>query len=249
MAMELIRPNPFSPQRLDSQPLLGVKRAKWRLDDEHADEADTDFARIKSAILTNQAFTCQFCAFRAAKYQEIHHFNDDHHDNSAENLLTTCNLCHQVHHLGMAGMNASGFMAYIPELTQVEINHLVRAHFVVCASVDAARETNKPSRYTPAHQEQMRALYASFQARGDRLKLIFNIDISSPSCFVNALSSLMSSEQYAARMRVLDGLRLVATAAAFRPGQLDYYGANLPTYASGVGEWQARTRTLIPETS
>ena len=87
--------------RAANQPVFGVKRKLWRKDDEHADVADAGFTPVRTEVLQRDNYPCRFCGFKAAKYQEVHHLDDNHQNNDPQNLLTVCNLCHQVHHLGM----------------------------------------------------------------------------------------------------------------------------------------------------
>ncbi|KGT54018.1 type IV secretion protein DotN [Xanthomonas citri pv. fuscans] len=210
-----------------NQPLLGVKRKLWRKDDEHADVADSAFAAIRTEVLRRDHHTCVFCGFSAAKYQEVHHKDDDHTNNAYDNLITVCNVCHQVHHLGMCAMRNGGFIAAVPELTQTEINNIVRAIFVTDLIGDSDIK------------DKLKGLYAIFQSRGqDLLKGIFGIDISSPFTLAEVLSNC-PDEMFTKRGELLAPLRLVPTREAFNAGQLEYYAANsraifLPENWSGM---------------
>jgi intracellular multiplication protein IcmJ len=202
--------------RLEYQPVPGVKRQMWRKDDEHAHVADAAFAPVRENVLKRDNYSCRFCAHKAPKYQEVHHFDDNHGNNDPSNLLTVCNLCHQVHHLGMCGMRNAGFIAAIPELTQVEVNQLVRAHFVVQMIGD---QNSK---------DKLTGLYALMRARADMLKTAFNLDISSPLLFAEILS-VCDDKLFAERAKLVESLRLVPTKEAFHAGQLEYYAVNQRT--------------------
>ncbi|MDB6009975.1 MAG: type secretion protein DotN [Gammaproteobacteria bacterium] len=199
--------------RRASQPVLGVKRRLWRKDDDHAFLADKAFAPVRDQVLKRDNHSCRFCGFRSPKFQEVHHWDDDHTNNEVGNLMTVCNLCHQVHHLGMCGMRGAGFIAALPELTQTEVNHIARAHFVALVLVD----TNT--------KDRLIGLYALLRARADMLKSAFHLDIASPLLFAEILSGC-DERMYAARATFLESLRLVATEAAFQAGQVDYYAIN-----------------------
>lgn len=202
--------------RLDNQPILGVKRKYWRKDDDHAEIADVGFSNVRTDVLQRDNYTCRFCGFRAAKYQEVHHQDDDHHNNDRENLLTICTLCHQCHHLGMCGMRNGGFLAPIPELTQVEVNHIVRAIHVT----DLIATSND--------RDKLKSLFASFRFRGDDyVKRLFGGEISMLE-FASLLSDprFLTDDMYEKRSEVLSPLRLVASKDAFHSGQLEYYAAN-----------------------
>lgn len=111
--------------------VLSIKRGRFRRDDLEAESADAGFGETKLAVQIRDAKTCHFCGFQADKWQDIHHGNDDHHDNRRENLITVCKICHACHHIGLAGMNNGGSIIYLPEISQVELNRLVRAMYVI----------------------------------------------------------------------------------------------------------------------
>jgi intracellular multiplication protein IcmJ len=212
------------------QPVFGVKRRVWRKDDDHAQLADQAFAPVREQVLKRDNTACQFCGFKSPKYQEVHHRDDNHANNDPGNLLTVCNLCHQVHHLGMCGMRNGGFIAAIPELTQTEVSHIARAYFVAQLVADANTK------------DRLRGLYALMRSRADMLKSAFNLDISSPLLFAEILSGCEDS-LYATRGALVESLRLVATAQAFHAGQLEYYAVSLRAHFAPEN-WQALASQL-----
>jgi intracellular multiplication protein IcmJ len=200
--------------RTANQPVFGVKRKFWRKDDDHADIKDAGFTKVRAEVFQRDNYTCRFCGFKAAKYQEIHHIDDNHQNNDPQNLLTVCNLCHQVHHLGMCAMRNGGFIAAIPELTQTEVNNIVRAIHVAEYIADAAV------------RDKLKSLFAIFQFRGkDTLKTLYGGDISNPYILAEIISTC-PDDIYAKRAELLAPLRLVASKEAFHAGQLEYYAAN-----------------------
>lgn len=212
-------------------PIIGVKRQKWRMDDEHAHLADQGFQAVRESVLKRDNFSCRFCTFKATKYQEIHHFDNSHQNNDPNNLLTTCNLCHQVHHIGLCGQNGAGFFALLPELTQTEVNLISRAYFVNQLIGDQNTK------------DKLTGLYALFRSRADNLKSAFGLDISTPTLFAQVLS-VCEETTFAGRAELLESLRLVPTKEAFHAGQLDYYAVN--TRAQFQAEtWAALSRQLL----
>lgn len=198
--------------RFVNQPILGVKRRLWRKDDEHLEITVPAFHAVRNDVLMRDNFTCHFCGFKSEKWQEIHHIDSDHQNNTPDNLVTSCNLCHQVHHLGMCAMNSAGFLAVVPELAQTEINHLVRA-------IHVAEKTNGDADVT----NKLKSLYAIFQFRGqDTLKNLFELDISSPFILAEVLANC-PDDIYEKRSELFQSLRLIATEGAFAPEQLTYY--------------------------
>ena len=223
--------------RESNQPVLGVKRGVWRRDDEHALDADQAFGAIRDSVLKRDNFSCRYCCFKATKFQEVHHFDDNHSNNDPDNLLTTCNLCHQVHHLGMCGMRNAGFLAMLPEFTQTEVNLIARAYHVT--SLIANQEV----------KDRLTGLWAIFRSRADSLKFLFpatldlGCNLSSPLFMTEVLAAL-PDEQFAQRATTLQDVRLVATKEAFHPGQLEYYAVNLSAQFR-PDNWAALTRQLL----
>jgi intracellular multiplication protein IcmJ len=214
------------------QPIVGVKRQKWRMDDEHAAlMAEESFLPVRDAVLKRDNFTCRFCAFKGSKYQEIHHVDGNHQNNDLSNLLTCCNLCRQVFHIGLCGQNGAGFFALLPELTQSEVNHISRTYFV--NQLIGEQHT----------KDKLTGLYALFRARADNLKNAFGLDLSTPTFFAQVLS-VIDETAFSERAEIMESLRLVPTKEAFKAGQLDYYAVNTRPQFAGE-DWPALARQLM----
>lgn len=214
------------------QPLIGVKRKVWRNDDEHAALADAAFADARKEVFARDNYTCRFCAFRAAKYQEIHHWDDDHKNNGQDNLVTVCTLCHQTHHLGMFSMRNAGFLAIIPELTQTEVNEICRVIHVT-SLFDQTAET-----------ERLQGLFTAFQMRGaDTLKKAFDCDISNPYLLTQVLSQ-GEETLFSKRGEALTDLRLISNKSAFHAGQLEYYAQNCRDQFTS-NTWQSLGKQML----
>lgn len=212
------------------EPILGVKRKLWRRDDEHASPADLAFQSTRKAVLSRDDFTCFYCRFKAEKYQEVHHKDDDHKNNSEANLLTVCNLCHQVFHIGMCAMRGGGFFAAIPELTQTQVNNIARAILV-------------GSLLSDKHCDKLLGLYAVLEYRGSNtLKRLYGVDISDPYVFAEILS-LGDETLYRKRAALLSPLRLVPTKQSFHGGQIEYYANNHPDQFNPA-VWTALSKQL-----
>lgn len=119
--MALARPQSLLPLTLN------IKRKQWRMRDPNFVDADSEFEQVKRRALERDDYACRFCSFRSPKWQEVHHFNDDHHDNSLANLITACPYCHMCQHIGLWGSKGEAVLIWCPELTQVELNHTVRS--------------------------------------------------------------------------------------------------------------------------
>ncbi|QTP13330.1 HNH endonuclease [Serratia symbiotica] len=205
------------------QPLLSVKRKLWRQDDDHAILHDDKYKAVREKVLIRDKYTCSHCEFKFNHYQEVHHSDDDHSNQSDENLTTICGLCHQVYHLGMTALRGSGFIAFIPELTQTQVNSLARTIFMQMNRLDESS----------SYLKKVQGLYGVFQERGsDTLKKVFyhgdknKLDTSQPMVLAQYLS-LCSDEEYENRAEKLSGFVVVPTVQAFRNKQLEDYSVML----------------------
>ena len=101
-------------------------------------------ADLKQKIFERDDYTCRCCAFKSKKYQEVHFLNDDLHDTSEKNLITTCIFCHQCFNLGSVNEMRSGVLLWLPEIDQAQLHHMARAIYVARISqgpvAEAARQ-------------------------------------------------------------------------------------------------------------
>lgn len=182
------------------------------MNDSTSVEADQSFKMARKNVLERDKKTCRFCGFRAEKFQEVHHLDDDHHNNALNNLVTVCSLCHMVHHVGLAATNGTGFLAAIPELTQVEINQIMR-------TVHVSRLVNGEL------WTRLSVIEAIFRHRGaETLYPVFGIDISDPGILANLLFHA-DKQVFSERSNTLSALRLVPVASAFSEEQVRYYAS------------------------
>lgn len=110
--------------------ILSVQRGISRSDDPDTVHADTVFNAIKPLIRKRDNGVCVYCNFKADKWQDYHHLDGDHHNNSASNIVTACRLCHLAHHLGFIGATNIGCVILCPEISQAALNNLVRSLWV-----------------------------------------------------------------------------------------------------------------------
>ncbi len=57
--------------------------------------------KIRQRILERDDFTCQYCGFKAEKWQIVHHTDGNPNNNSESNLMTICQMCNLIEHAGM----------------------------------------------------------------------------------------------------------------------------------------------------
>lgn len=48
---------------------------------------------LRLKILKRDAYTCQYCGFKAEKWQIVHHIDGNPNNNEEDNLETICPMC------------------------------------------------------------------------------------------------------------------------------------------------------------
>ena len=98
---------------------------------------------LKQKIFVRDEYKCQCCGFESKKYQEILFLNGRQDDVSESNLKTVCIFCHQCNNLDQVSSMRSGVLLWLPEISQSDLHHIVRAIYVARISqgpvADAAR--------------------------------------------------------------------------------------------------------------
>lgn len=226
--------------------IMSAKRSVWRMHD-HADDADKAFKSIRAAVLESAEDSCKFCGHKSTKFQEVHHIDDDHKNNALTNLVCSCPLCHQVFHIGLAGLKEGAEIIYAPEFTQAELNQLSLIIWLVnetkadsfkdpAQSVAFARISGRAKtleaqimnrRGTVMMRLRTALVKTSFPA-----EFINEIKLShlTPTLFATALMAL-PDERYADREDLLGGLRLLP----------------IPTrFAERIKHWNTEQSAVLP---
>lgn len=55
---------------------------------------------LRLKILKRDVYTCQYCGFKAEKWQIVHHIDGNPNNNEEDNLETICPMCNLIHHAG-----------------------------------------------------------------------------------------------------------------------------------------------------
>lgn len=190
--------------------VLSVKCENWRMYDKDSGEADAEFQRVRKKALERDNHSCRFCGFRHLKWQEVHHLNDDHADNRLENLVTACTFCHMVQHIGLAGRNGEAVLAWIPEIPQDRLHHLVRTALVAQRSADVIKGDPRANpamiRVYRESADSAKSALAALRAR--EVEAERRIGTSDPLEIGNALL-LLPDQAYAKRSEFLAGIRLL----------------------------------------
>lgn len=148
---------------------------------------------LKQKIFARDEHKCQCCGFTSKKYQEIIFANEDHTDLSENNLKTACIFCHQCHNLDQVSTMRSGVLLWLPEISQADLHHIVRAIYVARISqgpiADAAR----------------RALDSLMQRRE---VVRSRIGTDDPYILATVLKDYLTEGHYKQKDKKLDGVRL-----------------------------------------
>lgn len=137
------------PMRLDLIP--GVSRNTFRDHDPQAEAADAEYRAKRPAVLHRADHTCMGCGVKSKDGMEVHHRDCNHANNSDENFAPECVFCHPVNHIGelasrvtradeseLAG--GASLLAYLPDLSQADLSHLLRTIGHVLGAADATEE-------------------------------------------------------------------------------------------------------------
>ena len=182
-------------------------------------------------ILRRDHNTCQFCGLPAGSWQDVFHRNDDHTDWSPANLAASCPLCHGIQHIGSASANLDMRVVWLPEVTQNLLNVLVRGiHHVLHAHGVSPTLTVRPVVEDPDLACAWRA-YMALDRRAASAESV--IDTDRPSDLAAALQ-VLSSADYARRLQMLGGLRLLHRGRVVRDGH-DTYPTQLDLWSRPAG--------------
>lgn len=114
-----------------------LKLSLHRKDDEDVEYYNNRFAEMRIKALQKSKYKCVYCGIEvkpdnsadsltllASGYLEVHHMDNNHRNNDLNNLYAVCPFCHNVVHLGFATLNKKVTLAYLPEISQENINML-----------------------------------------------------------------------------------------------------------------------------
>jgi hypothetical protein len=163
--------------------------------------------------------------------------NGDHGDESVENVVSGCALCHLVQHLNRPRIEEEAVLVWVPEMTQAAINAVSRhAQLVFHEHGESPAMDRRPRAGTPA----LRAAYRTFKALEGRSHAARErLGSVSPRDLGVALLSLPKAAQQR-RRELLGGLRLLGRGRLYRDGH-DLYpqlleALRLPRQAAQQGE-------------
>lgn len=206
--------------------ILSVKRSKFRLDDPKAEHSDKEFQNLRNKIKERDDNTCFYCNFTAEKFQEVHHINDNHSNNSESNLTTICPLCHGCKHIGLSGLDEKGFLIYQKEISQVEMNIIIKTIWVGLESKN----------------EDVQERCNFFLDKLYSLKKIADEKLTSDPATLSTLLLDMDDNEYSERQKKLKNFILVPRMEAYR--RQSKYWAEEVYNGVPASEWLKITKNL-----
>lgn len=219
-------------------PFISTNRLSWSALPLHGSHWDRSKGVMKwrSRILKRDDYTCQGCGWRSEEFQELHNIDGDHSNFREANLETLCPLCHQLFHPCATSISGGGFMIWLPELTQAELNRLTFPMFW------ALSEGQKNPLYSVS-----RAVYSMLDQR--RVELESHVGKSDAASFGQMLLKL-SPEDYAKRFETLAPFKLLASQKRFQT-EIEYWGNILlkERTAEEWIEWASQLSEIVPTTN
>lgn len=149
---------------------------------------------LKKTIFERDDQTCQCCGFKADKYQDIHFIDDNTKNFAPENLLTMCIFCHQCFNLEQTTAMRSGVLIWLPEISQIDLHHIMRAVYV-------ARISQGPM------AEAARVTLDSLMGRREEARR--RIQTDDPYVLSVVMKDFLTGKYYAERNEKLQGVRLL----------------------------------------
>ena len=173
---------------------------------------------------------CQFCGFNAGTWQERFHCNGDHANESADNLVPACPLCHLAQHPERPQIDAEATLIWLPEMSQAMLNCFVRCiHLILHGNKEPVDMRRTPRSGAPGVLEAFRA-YRALRERAT--PALDRLGTNSFSDLGAALLDLRP-KVYTRRAELLAGLRLLPLGQLFRDGQ-DVYPQMLTAWTPKV---------------
>lgn len=185
----------------------GVSRNTFRDHDPNAEAADAAYRAKRPSVLQRAQYTCVACTVKSVDGMEVHHKDCNHANNTDENFAPECVFCHPVNHIGELAnrftradeSELSGGMshlAYLPEISQADLSHLMRTIGHVLVSPDTSEQ----------QKADAKALYESLLGYAHYIESAWGS--SKAGHFAVALKDV-SQAVYEHRATPMQGLRVV----------------------------------------
>ncbi len=166
-------------------------------------------------------YTCRCCGFHAGRFQKVIPAGQD--IGADEDFITVCLFCEESLTLEKTGLAGAGVLIWLPELSQSELNHVMRAIYVV-------REENH------SLAAVARQVYDALMARRTEAKKRLGSD--DPLLLATVLYESLSDAEYESRKTKLEGIRLLPLDRMIvrtRHGDVNQFADMVNYWRSGEG--------------
>jgi len=138
---------------------MHIKAGNWRRYYQRTQSAN--YQAVKDMVCNSFDQKCAYCGYASDKNNLVNK-NFDYHDNSKNNIVPACTLCTPCVVMDGFGQDPAfgGVIVFIPEFTQIQINHLVRALY-------ASSEKNA------TYHSRLNEIFLSFEERKEYVEKIF----------------------------------------------------------------------------
>jgi len=178
-----------------------------------------------TSVLQRDDYTCRCCGFRSERFQRVIPSIPEQKTDDA--FITVCPICDSCFNLDQAGMTGEGLLIWLPEMTQADLNAIVRAAFVARARGGELATLAD------------RALEA-FKMRRTEVKKRLGSD--DPMLLGTAFLENLAAKDYAAREAKLEGIRFLhaeRSVVRMREGEVDLFPQIVAYWASEQGPFGA----------
>jgi hypothetical protein len=143
-----------------------------------------NYSNIKDIILKSFEAHCAYCGYQTQDLELVNK-DFDYHNNVKSNIVPACRCCLPCVLLDGFGRDPlfKGKMIYLPELTQVQLNHFMRALY-------AAIEKN------PAASARLKELLISFDERREYVAQILGKNSYEPEFFSQGLMDILVDSEH-----------------------------------------------------
>jgi intracellular multiplication protein IcmJ len=145
--------------------------------------------------MARDSFTCRCCGFESKRYQRVIPQNQVSPSAKEGDMITVCTFCELTANLDRAGLGGAGFLIWLPEVEQGDLNNIVRALYVARDSEDAALA-----------KAATRTLEVLTARRAEAKKRLGTDD---PLLLATALFEQLDDKAYAERTAKLEGIRFL----------------------------------------
>lgn len=167
---------------------------------------DTAIPRAQAEkAMKRDDFTCQCCGFRSLRFQRVVkasalNGSSNRGGGKGNDLVTVCRFCELCFALDVAGATGGGVLIWLPEISQADLNSLMRAIYV---ARNAGKNGSGDDKLAAAAG---RALDALMARKAEAKKRLGSED---PMLLATVMLENLSDDEYAARVDKLEGIRLL----------------------------------------